>query len=167
MKKTKFFWLLPIMVIIFLASACASPTEVVVEEEEFEHENGQDQEIMGENREFETLFQTFDSRHEEEMFYIIGDEETFTDLWVNKLEEEMFEVDFDEKMVLAVFLGEKPSGGYNVEITEIIETDTTLEVMVNETIPGEDDMVTMALTYPSHVVMLDKCVKEVVFNMHK
>lgn len=165
MKKTKIIWLLPILAIIFLASACATPTKV--EEEEFDFENDQEQEIIGENREFETLLQTFDSRHEEEMFYIIQDEETFTDLWVNKLEEEMFEINFDEKMVLAVFLGEKPSGGYNVEITEIIETDTTLEVMVSETSPGEDDMVTMALTYPGHVVELDRCVKEVVFNMHK
>jgi hypothetical protein len=164
MKKTNFYWLLPIMVIIFLASACASPTEV---EEENGPENDQEQEIIGQGLDFETLFLTTDSRHEEEMFYIIGDEEAFIDLWVDSLEQEMVEVDFNENMVLAVFMGEKVSGGYQVEITEVIETDDSIEIMVKETVPGEDDMVTMALTYPGHVIVVKESDKEVIFNMYK
>lgn len=163
MKKTKFFWLLPILVIIFLVSACASPFE---EEIETEPENGQE-EIIIEELEFETLILTTDGGHEEEMFYIIADEETFIDLWVDTLEQEMMEVDFNESMVLAVFTGEKPSGGYQVEITQIFETDDTIEVMVLETAPGADDMVTMALTYPGHVIAMKTSDKEVIFNMNR
>ncbi len=162
MKKRNFFWLLPILVIIFLASACSILTEV--ENEETDLGNNQDQEIIGQSLDFETLFLTTDARYEEERFYTINDEETFTDLWVNTLEQEVFEVDFDRKMVLAVFTGEKPSGGYQVEIIEIIEKENTIEIMINEIAPGADDMVTMALTYPGHIIMLEKNEKEVVFN---
>ncbi len=163
MKKTKFFWLLPIMVIIFLASACASPTEV---DDDADLDNDNEQELVGQGLEFETLAHNFDSRYEEEMFYVIKDEETFVNLWENTLEEATIEVNFDEQMVLAIFMGEKPSGGYGIEITHVIETDNAIEVTAIETVPGEEDMVTMALTYPSHVIVLEKSDKNVIFNIN-
>jgi len=149
MKKTKLFWILPVVGIIFLASACASPAEV--EDPELDREDEQ-QELQGEVLNFETITKHTQSNYQEEGKYVIRDEDAFINLWENASDEEMPEVDFASEMVIAVFMGEKTSGGYNIEIVEILETEDTLEVTISETEPGADDMVTMALTYPEHIV---------------
>lgn len=165
MKKTKLFWLLPAIAITFLFSACASPTEI--EDEIIEDpENGYEQEeIMGENLEFETVSHQTQSNYQEDGKYVIRDQAALENLWENFSDEEMPEVDFENQMMLAVFMGEKPTGGFSVEITEIIETEDSVEVLIKETIPGEDDMVTTALTYPEHIVISERCEKEVIFTI--
>lgn len=59
------------------------------------------------------------------------------------------------KLYLLVTYGEKPTGGYLVEITDITERDDHLEVTINFTDPAEDEMVTQALTYPYELVVID------------
>lgn len=66
------------------------------------------------------------------------------------------EVDFDTEMVLAVFLGERPTGGFAIEITAIHKRPDTLRVLVEETAPDPDAMVTQVLTQPYHVVRLPR-----------
>ena len=61
------------------------------------------------------------------------------------------EVDFEQSMVVAVFLGQRPSGGYAVEIESCTVQDDELHVRRLETVPGQD-AVTMALTAPFHMV---------------
>jgi hypothetical protein len=58
-------------------------------------------------------------------------------------------------LYLLVTYGEKPTGGYDVEITDITEEEGKLVVTANFTEPGEDEMVTQALTYPYDLAMLD------------
>jgi len=58
-------------------------------------------------------------------------------------------------LYLLVTYGEKPTGGYDVEITGITEEEGKLVVTANFTEPGEDEMVTQALTYPYDLAMLD------------
>ncbi len=58
-------------------------------------------------------------------------------------------------LYLLVTYGEKPTGGYDVEITDITEEEGKLVVTAYFTEPGEDDMVTQALTYPYDLAMLD------------
>jgi hypothetical protein len=67
-------------------------------------------------------------------------------------------VDFQKEMVVAVFLGEKATGGYSVEITKIEETrqKRVLTVSIRESKPAPDAMVTQALTQPFHIVKLKK-----------
>lgn len=57
--------------------------------------------------------------------------------------------------VMAIFLGERPSGGYSVEVTEITYNGNRTRIVVKETKPGENDIVTMALTYPYALVRLE------------
>ncbi len=59
------------------------------------------------------------------------------------------------KLYLLVTYGEKPTGGYSVEITDLVERDGRLEVTVNFTDPAEDEMVTEALTYPYDLEVID------------
>lgn len=58
-------------------------------------------------------------------------------------------------LYLLVTYGEKPTGGFEVEITNIVVRDEKVEVTVEFTEPGEDDMVTQALTYPYDLAMLE------------
>ncbi len=171
MKKTKLFWILPVVGIIFLASACASPAEV--EDPELDREEEQQelqldredekQELQSGVLDFETISKDTQSNYQEDGKYVIKDENAFENLWQDASDEDMPEVDFASEMVIAVFMGEKSSGGYDVEIVEILETEDTLEVTISETEPGDDDMVTMALTYPEHIISLENIDKEVNF----
>lgn len=53
-----------------------------------------------------------------------------------------------------VYAGERPTGGYGVEITGITDENGTVRVTVRETSPKPGDIVTEALTYPFDIVKL-------------
>jgi hypothetical protein len=67
-------------------------------------------------------------------------------------------VDFQTEMIIAVFSGEKLTGGYGIEITRIQEESTkhTLEAVVHESKPPPGAMVIQALTQPYHIVKLTR-----------
>lgn len=74
-------------------------------------------------------------------------------------------IDFAHEMAVAVFSGTKPTGGYSVEITKIIETDTEIVVTAVETSPGADCIVTQAFTSPYSIVKIPKLDKKVTFDI--
>jgi hypothetical protein len=61
-------------------------------------------------------------------------------------------VDFAKAMVIAVFAGMRPTGGYAVEITQIESRDGGVVVTYRERRPSPEDIVTQALTAPFHIV---------------
>ena len=63
-------------------------------------------------------------------------------------------VNFNEKTVIAVFMGQKNTGGYSIGIESVTIKDNAAEVQVKETHP--DGMVTMALTNPYCIAVLPK-----------
>lgn len=63
--------------------------------------------------------------------------------------------EYKGKLYLLVTYGEKPTGGYKVEITDISELDNKLVVTAFFTEPGEDEMVTEALTYPYDMAVIE------------
>ncbi|QDV06535.1 hypothetical protein Poly30_20450 [Planctomycetes bacterium Poly30] len=72
------------------------------------------------------------------------------------------EIDFEDSMVVAAFVGQKPTGGYSVRIEEIVRMPATanqpgrIVVRTSETLPDEDAMVTQMLTSPFHMVRVEK-----------
>ena len=60
-----------------------------------------------------------------------------------------------ENLYLLVTYGEKPTGGFSVEITEIVKEKDKLVVTANFNEPGKDEMVTQALTYPYSLVIIE------------
>jgi hypothetical protein len=62
---------------------------------------------------------------------------------------------YEDILYLLVTYGEKPTGGYVVEITDITEEEGKLIVTAYFTEPGEDEMVTQAFTYPYDLAMLE------------
>jgi len=69
---------------------------------------------------------------------------------------ELPKIDFENEMVIAVFIGVQKSGGYDIRITEIIETEEDITVMVKEKKPSPGTVQTMALTQPYHIVLIKR-----------
>lgn len=65
-------------------------------------------------------------------------------------------MDFSQHSVLAVYMGEKRSGGYAIEVTGVEVAGGKLKVTVRQTSPGPGAMVTQALTQPYHMVRIPK-----------
>lgn len=83
----------------------------------------------------------------------------FDDVVLSKLAS----IDFNKKMIISLHSGLKNTGGYAIQVKSVeVKGDTTL-VTVFESSPAADDMVTMALTNPYTLVILDKN-KNVLFN---
>jgi len=59
-------------------------------------------------------------------------------------------VDFGEEEVVAIVLGQRPSGGYSVAIDEVLANDAGSQILVRftEAVPGDECGVTLALTSP-------------------
>lgn len=105
---------------------------------------------------------------------VIRDKETFTDFWTHLHADQtppppLPEVDFSSEMVLAVVLGERPTGGYRVEIESITfnQNPDVIRAFVTETQPGTDCVVSQATTAPYHVVKMSALsVETIVFADH-
>ena len=65
-------------------------------------------------------------------------------------------VDFSRDMVVALFMGERPTGGYAIEVTRIERTDSGLSVHYRTTRPDPAAMQAQALTQPFHLVALPR-----------
>ena len=63
-------------------------------------------------------------------------------------------IPFDKEMVAAVFLGEKTTGGYDVEIVAAEQTSGTLVISYREKGPPSGGIVIQALTQPFHIIRL-------------
>lgn len=72
------------------------------------------------------------------------------------------QIDFADSMIVAAFVGQKPTGGYSVRIEEVIRVAATagqpsqIVVRTSEVIPAEDAVVTQMLTSPFHMVRVEK-----------
>jgi hypothetical protein len=59
-------------------------------------------------------------------------------------------------MVVGLFVGEKSTGGYEVEITRAERRDAKLYLYYVEKSPPRDAMVTQVLTQPYHLVKIPR-----------
>lgn len=62
------------------------------------------------------------------------------------------QVDFNKDMCLFIFLGSRPTAGYSIELTQVVETDTNIRVRIKEVVPT--DFVAQVVTNPYLVVTL-------------
>jgi hypothetical protein len=68
----------------------------------------------------------------------------------------MPEVDFAKQMVVGIFLGSKPSEGYDVEIVNVREEGKDLIVEYVEKQPGRGTLAAQILTEPFHLVTVPR-----------
>jgi len=100
---------------------------------------------------------------------VITNEEEWAELWrrvhtVRIPAPELPTVDFSKNMVLAVFMGQKPTSGYGVQITEVTRANGEIVVKVKETTPPKGAIVLQVLTQPFHIVVVPKVEGKVRFT---
>lgn len=98
----------------------------------------------------------------ERSFDVIQDEAAFAELWEDLFSyrdeaPERPEIDFDETYVVFASLGQRPTGGYAVAVTEARYMPDQNEVMVEvtERVPSETCAAIQVLTYPYTVATVD------------
>ncbi|NBB85420.1 MAG: protease complex subunit PrcB family protein [Bacteroidetes bacterium] len=95
-------------------------------------------------------------------FNVIQDETAFAELWANLFSHrdevpERPEINFDETHVVFASLGQRPTGGYAVAITEARYMPDQDEIMVEvtERVPSEDCAAIQILTFPYTVATVE------------
>lgn len=75
------------------------------------------------------------------------------------------EVNFEKESVLFVSLGQKRSGGYSVEITDLEQTAGKTKVLVKTQSPKAGGVQLQAITSPFHIVAVPRLTGPVSFNV--
>lgn len=103
-----------------------------------------------------TLSLVTNSRILEPRRVIARDSESFKQLWLEHTgqADQIPDVDFEQEMVLGVFLGEQPTGGYLIQIEKIETVNQRLQVYLTLQEPNPENMVIQMLTAPAHLVLL-------------
>ncbi|MHA2135700.1 MAG: protease complex subunit PrcB family protein [Candidatus Thorarchaeota archaeon] len=91
--------------------------------------------------------------------YKITEEQDWETLWkdmnnISSLVPELPPVNFTTDTLIAVFQGERATGGYLTTITRIVLTGTNYVVYVDEEHPGSGVGVLMVYTQPFHIVKI-------------
>jgi PrcB C-terminal len=73
-------------------------------------------------------------------------------------------VDFGREMVVALFMGSRPTAGYSVELTSVEERDGAIVVSYRERAPSRDAVTAQILTSPFHIVVVATSAGEVRFR---
>ena len=128
------------------------------------------------NIDFTTIAQGADSGYQSASQTVIDNQEGWINLWQQHTSDTeppppVPQVDFTSYNVVAVFAGEKSTGGYSVEMltveTRNFQTKDlpSLVIVVEYRQPQPEDFVTEAMTYPYHMIKIPQIdVKNVVFE---
>lgn len=117
--------------------------------------------VVDENDVYEIVYKSQIGGKKEKSNVIIKNYEDFNALIteLNIGEEEfgkMLNIDLEKHDLLVCFLGEKTTGGYDIDVDKVNFSKTTSEVSLKEIIPDKNAMVTMSLTSPYMFVTLPK-----------
>jgi hypothetical protein len=85
-------------------------------------------------------------------------------LWQLTGNEPPVKLDPEKEMGVGIFLGERFTGGYGVDVRSITEEDGNAVVEYEEYKPSSDMIVTQALTYPYKIQIFPKTDKNVIFR---
>ncbi|MCK4260498.1 MAG: RICIN domain-containing protein [Halanaerobiales bacterium] len=72
--------------------------------------------------------------------------------------------DVDGDLILAIYSGAKPTGGYGVRVQKVVEVGGKIEVYVEETSPKPGQIVTQAFTHPRTVVKVSTTNENIVIK---
>ncbi len=105
-----------------------------------------------------TLSQSSNSLILQPRYVVAQDIESFRQLWLEHTgtADTMPMVDFSKEMVIAAFMGEQATGGYSLNIDEVVEEQQRLRIKVAKVAPQPDQMVIQMLTAPAHLVAVPR-----------
>lgn len=122
---------------------------------------------LSKSLDFETIEKDSYSGIETSQNVIVSNINDWEELWnetVTWTPDERPFVNFNESMVIAVFMGEQTSGGFEIEILELKEADDVIEVVSKFTVPDGGSGFTTALTQPFHMIKINKTDKNIIFS---
>lgn len=131
-----------ILSVVFFTLSCASNTKI-------------------NNANFEVIYKSSYLGKSEKGFELIQTYKSYCEL-IKRLEleevedEDFFDIDFSNQSILVVYLGERNTGGYSIDISNIYWNKNNLIVQTSETKPQKGEMVTMAITNPYCIVKIPK-----------
>jgi hypothetical protein len=113
---------------------------------------------------FTTISQSEQSIIEEARQVVVRTAADWTALWkAHAPGQPMPAVDFTKSMVIGVFLGSRSTGGYRVTITGIEREGASVVVTYREERPGARDILAQVITFPHHLVRVERVAGEVKF----
>lgn len=141
--------LVPFVVVLF---SCNSTKNSVVTENKKEQSNLY--EILNESE-----YQGKDTKS----FEIIKDNAGLTKLYESVNDPQIPKVDFTKSRIVALFLGQKNSGGYSIKVKDVTESNNIITVKIIESSPKPGENATMALTNPFTILKINST-KEIIFK---
>ncbi|MDO8701606.1 MAG: protease complex subunit PrcB family protein [Undibacterium sp.] len=108
---------------------------------------------------FNTLNVTTGSGVQAAQNVLIKDGTAWTALWAQHTNNSgviLPGVDFSKRMVVAIFLGSKPSGCYAIADASVWRSGAKLHVAHHDRVPGSAELCTMSITTPAYLIELDR-----------
>jgi hypothetical protein len=65
-------------------------------------------------------------------------------------------VDFSKSTVIAVFAGQKPNGGYDARVTDVLKNENNITVYATFSEPGPSCVNAQVITSPYHIISIPK-----------
>lgn len=120
------------------------------------------------NASFETVYESEYGGKEEKNYTIIRSKSELVNELTNlNLEESVLnrlsEVDFNNQIVLSLHMGTNNTGGYSLKVSKVEVNGNTSFVTITGTSPKPGENVTMALTQPFCLVIIDAN-ETIIFN---
>ena len=117
--------------------------------------------IVKEKDKYEVVFKSQIGGKKEKSSQVIKNYEEFNALITAlNIGEESFgkllAIDLEKHDLVACFLGEKTTGGYDIEVDDVLFTDTTAQIILKEITPEKNQLVTDAFTSPYLFVLVPK-----------
>ena len=112
---------------------------------------------------YEVLTQSAYQGKENKSYEVIKDNASLEKLYAAINDPQIPKVDFSKSRIVALFLGQRTSGGYAIKVKNVSEKGNKIYVTVEETKPKPGDMVTMAITNPFTIVKINST-KEIIFQ---
>ncbi len=119
------------------------------------------QPVVDENDVYQVVYKSQIGGKKEKSNLIIKNYEDFnaliSELNIGEEEyEKLLSIDLEKHDLLVSFLGEKTTGGYDIDVEKVKFSPTSSEVSLKEIVPEKNAIVTMAVTTPYIFVTLPK-----------
>ena len=116
-----------------------------------------------------TLVKGFYSGISEPTQIVIRDQREWVALWGRHTRKQVDPpsappVDFSREMVVGIFMGERGTGGYEIEITKVERAASRLHIYYRSKSPGSGAGLTQVLTQPYHLITLARDDSVLIFS---
>lgn len=113
---------------------------------------------------FQQISKGDQSSQDSNISLIITNQSELNQLYESYLQYESLPVvDFTRYQLIAVFMGQKGSAGYSIQVTKVIEEQSVISVNVLQTSPASSCSTASVITNPYNIVMIPKSDKKVSF----